>query len=140
MAIEKTLVLIKPDAFQAKHTGDILKIYEANGLKILAMRVMKMTKEVAAKHYVEHIGRKYYPELEAFMTSGPIVAMILSGENAIAKVRELNGATDPQQAAEGTIRKLYAKDKGENAVHASDSPESAAREMPIFFNQTEVFE
>ncbi len=138
--MEKTLVLIKPDAFKAHHTGDIIKIYEENGLSLLAMRMMKMTAEVAAKHYEEHIGRPYYDELASFMTSGPIVAMVLCGDNAIQKVRDLNGKTDPKEAAEGTIRKLYAASKGENAVHASDSPESAAREIHIFFNETEIFD
>lgn len=138
--MEKTLVLVKPDAFKAHHTGDIVKRYEGEGLQLLAMRMMKMTKEVAAKHYEEHIGRPYYGELETFMTSGPIVAMVLAGEGAIAKVREINGKTDPAEAAEGTIRKLYAASKGENAVHASDSPESAAREIHIFFNETEIFD
>ena len=138
--MEKTLVLVKPDAFKGGHTGDIIKRYEDEGLKLLAVRMMKMTKEVAAKHYVEHIGRPYYEELETFMTSGPIVAMVLEGEGAIAKVRAVNGATDPKEAAEGTIRKLYAASKGENAVHASDSPESAAREIHIFFNETEIFD
>ena len=140
MAMEKTLVLVKPDAYQAGHTGDIIKIYENAGLKILAMRLMKMTKEVAAKHYVEHIGRPYYGELESFMTSAPIVAMVLAGEDAIAKVRELNGKTDPKEAAEGTIRKLYAASKGENAVHASDAPEPAAREIAIFVDGTDNLE
>lgn len=138
--MEKTLVLIKPDAFKARHTGDIIRLYEEKGLSLLAVRMMKMTKEVAAKHYEEHIGRPYYGELESFMTSGPIVAMVLAGEGAIAKVREINGKTDPKEAAEGTIRKLYAASKGENAVHASDSPESAAREIHIFFNETEIFD
>lgn len=138
--MEKTLVLVKPDAFKASHTGDIVKRYEDEGLRLLALRMMKMTKEVAAKHYVEHIGRPYYGELEAFMTSGPIVAMVLAGEGAIEKVRELNGKTDPKEAAEGTIRKLYAASKGENAVHASDSPESAAREIHIFFSEAEIFD
>lgn len=138
--MEKTLVLVKPDAFKAHHTGDIVKLYEEKGLQLCAMRLMKMTKEVAAKHYEEHIGRPYYGELESFMTSGPIVAMVLAGEGAIAKVREINGKTDPAEAAEGTIRKLYAASKGENAVHASDSPESAAREIHIFFNETEIFD
>ena len=138
--MEKTLVLIKPDAFADKHTGDIIKIYEENGLSLLAMRMMKMTKEVAAKHYAEHIGRPYYEELETFMVSAPIVAMVLGGDNAIAKVRELHGKTDPKEAAPGTVRALYARSKGENAVHASDSPESAAREIHIFFNETEIFD
>ena len=138
--MEKTLVLVKPDAFKGRHTGDIIKIYEDAGLRLAAVRMMKMTKEVAAKHYEEHIGRPYYAELESFMTSGPIVAMVLAGDNAIAKVRDINGKTDPKEAAEGTIRKLYAASKGENAVHASDSPESAAREIHIFFNETEIFD
>jgi nucleoside-diphosphate kinase len=138
--MEKTLVLVKPEAFKAHHTGYIVKRYEDEGLQLLAMRMMKMTKDVAAKHYEEHIGRPYYGELETFMTSRPIVAMVLAGEGAIAKVREINGKTDPAEAAEGTIRKLYAASKGENAVHASDSPESAAREIHIFFNETEIFD
>ena len=138
--MEKTLVLVKPDAFKNHHTGDIVKLYEEKGLQLLAMRMMKMTKEVAAKHYEEHIGRPYYAELESFMTSGPIVAMVLAGDNAIAKVRERNGETDPKEAAPGTIRAMYAESKGCNAVHASDSPESAAREIHIFFNETEIFD
>ncbi|MFC2343548.1 MAG: nucleoside-diphosphate kinase [Negativicutes bacterium] len=138
--MEKTLVLIKPDAYKKHHTGDIIKRYEDEGLTILAMRLMKMTKEVAAKHYEEHIGRPYYAELESFMTSGPIVAMVLAGKDVIRKVRDLNGKTDPKEAAPGTIRQLYAASKGENAVHASDSPESAAREIHIFFNETEIFD
>ena len=138
--MEKTLVFIKPDAFKGHHTGDIIKLYEEKGLHLLAMRLMKMTKEVAAKHYEEHIGRPYYKELETFMLSGPIVAMVLAGDDAIQKVRDLNGKTDPKEAAPGTIRQLYAASKGENAVHASDSPESAAREIHIFFNETEIFD
>jgi len=138
--MEKTLVLIKPDAYKKHHTGDIIKRYEDEGLTILAMRLMKMTKEVAAKHYEEHIGRPYYAELESFMMSGPIVAMVLAGKDVIRKVRDLNGKTDPKEAAPGTIRQLYAASKGENAVHASDSPESAAREIHIFFNETEIFD
>ena len=138
--MEKTLVLIKPDAYKKHHTGDIIKRYEDEGLTILAMRLMKMTKEVAAKHYEEHIGRPNYAELESFMTSGPIVAMVLAGKDVIRKVRDLNGKTDPKEAAPGTIRQLYAASKGENAVHASDSPESAAREIHIFFNETEIFD
>ena len=138
--MEKTLVLIKPDAFKGHHTGEIIKLYEEKGLHLLAMRLMKMTKEVAAKHYEEHIGRPYYKELETFMLSGPIVAMVLAGDDAIQKVRDLNGKTDPKEAAPGTIRQLYAASKGENAVHASDSPESAAREIHIFFNETEIFD
>ena len=138
--MEKTLVLIKPDAFGQNHAGDIIKIYEDAGFKILAAKVMKMTPELAAKHYVEHIGRPYYPALVEFMTSAPIMALVVGGDNVIKKVRELNGATNPAEAAEGTVRKLFAADKTHNAVHASDSPESAAREIPIFFSAIEMFD
>lgn len=137
--MEKTLVLIKPDAFGKNHAGAILKIYEDAGFKILAAKVMMMTEAVAAKHYAEHIGRPYYPALVEFMTSAPIMAVVLAGDDVIKKVRELNGATNPAEAAEGTIRKLYAQDKTKNAVHASDSSASAAREIPIFFSECEIF-
>ncbi len=138
--IENTLVLIKPDAFSKKYTGKILTCYEENGLTIKALKLLKMTPELAAKHYAEHIGKNFYDELVGFMTSAPLVAMVLTGENAIATVRTLNGATNPEKAAAGTIRKEYAQNMQHNAVHASDSPESAAREIHIFFNETEIFD
>ncbi len=138
--MEKTLVLIKPDAFLGQHTGDILKIYEENGLRIAAMKVLKMDEHLAALHYEEHIGRPYYADLASFMTSGPIVAMVLEGEDAIKRVREINGKTDPKEAAEGTIRRLFAASKSRNAVHASDSPASAAREIKNFFSSIEIFD
>ena len=138
--MEKTLVLIKPDAFGKNHSGDILKLYEDAGFKIVAAKVMQMTEALAAKHYVEHIGRPYYPALVEFMTSAPLMAVVLGGDNVIKKVRELNGATNPAEAAEGTVRKLFAEDKTHNAVHASDSPDSAAREIPIFFSACEIFD
>lgn len=138
--MEETLVLIKPDAVRAKHIGDIIKIYEEKGLKILAMKMLKMDERLASKHYAEHVGRDYYDDLMGFMTSGPIVAMVLQGEGAIANVRAINGKTNPAQAAEGTIRKLYAASGTRNAVHASDSPENAKREISIFFNAAEIFD
>ena len=138
--MEKTLVLIKPDAFGNNHAGDILKIYEDAGFKIIAAKVMRMTPELAAKHYAEHIGRPFYPSLVEFMTAAPLMALVLRGEDVIKRVRELNGATNPAEAAEGTVRKLFAADKTHNAVHASDSPESAAREIPIFFSACEMFD
>ena len=137
--MEKTLILIKPDAFGKGHSGDILKRYEDEGFKIIAAKVMQMDKKIAASHYVEHIGRPYYEELVEFMTSAPIMAIVLGGENVIKRVREINGATNPANAAEGTIRKLYAENGSKNAVHASDSPESAAREIKIFFSEVEMF-
>jgi nucleoside-diphosphate kinase len=140
MKMEKTLVLIKPDAFKKHHTGDIIRRYEEEGFQIVAMKLMKMDERLASIHYAEHIGRPYYEDLKSFMTSGPIVAMVLEGEDAIKRVRKLNGKTNPAEAEEGTIRRMYAESGSRNAVHASDSPESAAREIPIFFNQTEIFE
>ena len=138
--MEKTLVLIKPDAVRGKHIGDIVKMYEEKGLKILAMKMLQMDEKLASKHYEEHIGRPYYDDLMGFMTSGPIIAMVLEGEGAIANVRAINGKTNPAEAAEGTIRKLYAASGSRNAVHASDSPENAAREISIFFNASEIFD
>ena len=135
--MEKTLVLIKPDAFADGHSGDIIARYESEGFRIAALKLMMMTPAIAAKHYVEHIGRPYYEGLVEFMTSAPLIAMVLEGENVIKRVREINGATNPVNAAEGTIRKLYARDGSKNAVHASDSPSSAAREIAIFFSELE---
>lgn len=138
--MEKTLVLIKPDAFREHHIGDIFKIYEEAGLDVLAVKMLKMDEKLASQHYVEHIGRPYYEDLVGFMTSGPIIAMVLAGENAIANVRKINGKTNPAEADEGTIRKLYAASGSRNAVHASDSPESAAREISLYFSATEIFD
>lgn len=138
--MEKTLVLIKPDAFGQGHCGDILKMYEREGFKICAAKILKMDKKIAASHYVEHIGRPYYEGLVEFMTSDPLMALVLSGENVIKRVREINGATNPANAAEGTVRKLYAENGSKNAVHASDSPESAEREIKIYFSELEIFE
>ena len=137
--MEKTLVLIKPDAFGKGHSGDILKRYEDEGFKIIAAKVMQMDERLAASHYAEHIGRPYYDELVKFMTSAPLMALVLGGENVIKRVREINGATNPANAAEGTIRKLYAENGSKNAVHASDSPENAKREISIFFSEVEQF-
>ena len=138
--MEQTLVLIKPDAFAKHYSGDIIKRYESEGFRIVAMKLLQMTEKLAAKHYVEHIGRPYYEDLVSFMTSAPLIAMVLEGEQVISRVREINGKTNPKDAAEGTIRKLYAENGSRNAVHASDSPESAAREISIFFNATEIYE
>lgn len=137
--MESTLVLIKPDAFGKGYTGEILKRYEAQGLKIQAMKLLKMTPELAEKHYAEHVGKGFYPELVEFMTSAPLVALVLAGEGAIAKVRALNGATNPEKAEPGTIRADFAESMSFNAVHASDSLENANREISIFFNQAEIF-
>jgi len=137
--IESTLVLIKPDAFAKHYTGDIIKRYEEAGLQISAMKLLQMTPQLAAKHYAEHVGREYYEGLASFMTSAPLIAMVLRGEDAIERVRQLNGVTDPAKAVPGTIRHDFAESTRHNAVHASDGPESAVREIHIFFNETEIY-
>ena len=138
--MEKTLVLIKPDAFAKHHSGDIIKRYEQEGFRIVGMKLLKMDERLASIHYAEHIGRPYYNDLVSFMTSAPLIAMVLEGEKAIERVRELHGKTNPAEAAEGTIRKLFATSGSRNAVHASDSPENAQREIHIFFNETELWD
>lgn len=138
--MEKTLVLIKPDAFANHNSGDIIKRYEQEGFRIVAMKLLKMDERLAAIHYEEHIGRPYYADLSGFMTSAPLIALVLEGEDAIARIRKLHGKTNPAEAEEGTIRKQFATNGRRNAVHASDSPENAEREIHIFFNETEIFD
>ncbi|KMT21082.1 nucleoside-diphosphate kinase [Clostridium cylindrosporum] len=131
--MEKTLVLIKPDAVERNFVGKILALYEENGLKITELKMLNATEELAKTHYAEHVEKPFFPEILAYITRSPIVALILEGEDAIAKVRAINGSTDPKEAAEGTVRNLYAVSKSENSVHASDSVESAEREIKIWF-------
>ncbi|MEY2586312.1 MAG: hypothetical protein RLY11_161 [Bacteroidota bacterium] len=133
----RTFTMIKPDAFGAGHAGSILKHIENAGFKIKAMKLTKLTAEKAGEFYAVHKERPFYGELVEFMSSGPIVAAILEKDNAVADFRTLIGATNPAQAAEGTIRKLYAKSVGENAVHGSDSDENAAIEGNFFFSAFE---
>lgn len=133
--MEKTLVLIKPDAVERGLTEEILKIYDSvEGITIIDKKQVQATREIAAKHYFEHEGRPYFEDLMEFITRSPIDALIIEGENVIKKVREINGATDPKLAEEGTIRNKFALSKNENCVHASDSIESAAREIGIWFS------
>lgn len=133
----RTFTMIKPDAFAAGHTGSILKHIEAAGFKIIAMKLIRLSAEKAGEFYAVHKERPFYGELVSFMSSGPIVAAILEKENAVADFRSLIGATNPAQAADGTIRKLYAKSVGENAIHGSDSDENAAIEGNFFFSAFE---
>ena len=133
----RTFTMIKPDAFAAGHTGSILKHIEAAGFKIIAMKLIRLSAEKAGEFYAVHKERPFYGELVSFMSSGPIVAAILEKENAVADFRALIGATNPAQAADGTIRKLYAKSVGENAIHGSDSDENAAIEGNFFFSAFE---
>lgn len=131
--VERSLVLIKPDAVERNLIGRILSIYEENGLKIVAIKGIKAPKSVAELHYAEHNGRPYFEELINYITRSPIVALVLEGENAIKQVRRLNGCTNPNDAEEGTIRKLFAMSKNENSVHGSDCIENAKREISIWF-------
>ena len=130
---ERTLVLIKPDAVRRALVGEVLGRFERKGLTIVAMDQRTIDGETADRHYAEHVERDFYPPLRAFITSGPLVAMVLEGDQAVAVVRGINGATDGRAAAAGTIRGDLSLSNRENLVHASDSAESAAREIGIFF-------
>lgn len=130
---EKTLVLIKPDAVERNLIGRILVEYERNGLKVLDMKLMKASIDLAEKHYAEHNGKPFFNRLVTYLTRSPIVALVLEGENAISRVRALNGTTDPETSPDNTIRALYGLSLSENTVHASDSKESAVRERSIWF-------
>jgi nucleoside-diphosphate kinase len=140
MAIEKTFSIIKPNATADNNIGNIISIFESKGLRIAAAKFTQLSKEKAEGFYIEHKERPFFGELVDFMTSGPVMLMCLEGENAVAANREIMGATNPAEAAEGTIRKLYAKSIGENAVHGSDSPESAERELAYFFEKNELID
>jgi len=136
--MERTLVMIKPDGVERNLIGKVISIFEEKGLKVVALKKVRLSKEQAKAFYIVHKERPFYEDLTNYMSSGPIVAMVLEGENAIKRVREIMGATDPKEAAEGTIRKLYGLDKEKNTVHGSDSPESAAREIAFFFSEYEL--
>jgi len=138
MAVERTLVLAKPDAVRKNVVGKIIARFEDEGFKLVALKKLKLTKEQAGQFYIVHKERPFYDELCEFMSSGPIVAMVWEGENAITRVRAIMGATDPAKAEEGTLRKLYGSNVGENAVHGSDSVESANYEIPFFFSGLEL--
>ncbi len=133
MAIERSLFIVKPDAVSRNLVGRILAHVEERGFRIVEARMTKLTREQCQEFYAEHVGKGFFNELVDFMTSGPVVLTCLEREDAVAKLREAIGATDPAQAAEGTVRRLYAESKGRNSVHASDSPASADREVKLFF-------
>ncbi len=139
MAIERTLSMIKPDATRKNLAGKILARFEEEGLRVAAIRKQHLSKREAEGFYAVHAARPFFGELVEFMMSGPSYAIVLEGENAILKNREIMGATDPAEAAPNTLRALYADSKGENAVHGSDSAENAAIEIAYFFRSTEVF-
>ncbi len=131
--MERTLILVKPDAFARNLTGEIIARFERKGLRLAALEQMTISRELASKHYAEHEGKPFYEELVSFITSGPLVAMVFEGEQAVVAARQVIGATNPLQANTGSIRGDYAIEVGQNMVHGSDSPESAAREVALFF-------
>lgn len=140
MSTEKTFAIVKPDAVEKNHIGEILAIIEKNGLKVRALRMMTMTRPIAEGFYHVHKERPFFGELVDFMTRGPCVVMVLEGPNAIAKWRDLMGATDPAKAADGTIRKLFGANVGENASHGSDGSDTARFEISWFFPGYDVAE
>jgi nucleoside-diphosphate kinase len=131
--MEQTLILVKPDAFARNLTGEIIARFERKGLCLVALTHMTMTLELAGRHYAEHVGKPFFEELVTFITSGPLVAMVLEGDQAVEAARQVIGATNPLQASTGSIRGDYAIAVGQNMVHGSDSNESAAREVALFF-------
>ena len=138
MALQRTFSILKPDATARNLTGAVNTVIEAAGLRIVAQKRIHMTREQAGTFYSVHSARPFFGELVDFMTSGPVVVQVLEGDNAISKYREVMGATNPANADEGTIRKLFAKSVGENTVHGSDAPETAAIEIAQFFSGNEI--
>ncbi len=139
MPLERTFAIIKPDAVQDGHMGEILATIEQSGLKIVGLKLVRLTPALCQGFYHEHVGKGFYAGLEAFMIEGPVAVMVLEGENAILRWRDLMGATDPAKAAEGTLRKRFGANIGRNATHGSDKPESAAFEVNYFFNAFEQY-
>jgi nucleoside-diphosphate kinase len=139
MAIERTFSIIKPDAVERNLVGKIVAHFESNGLKVIAMRMAHLSQKEAEGFYAVHKERGFFKDLVSFMVSSPVVLQVLEGENAVAKNRELMGATNPANAAEGTIRKLYAEGIERNSVHGSDSQDNAKQEIAYFFPQSQVF-
>ena len=136
--VERTLSIIKPDCVAAKNSGKVISMLEENGFDIVAMKKVWLTKQQAEKFYIVHKERPFYDSLTTFMSEGPIIVMVLEKENAIEDYRKLMGATNPQEAADGTIRKLFGSNIERNAVHGSDSKESADYEINFFFNELEI--
>jgi nucleoside-diphosphate kinase len=136
--LQRTFVMIKPDAFARGLSGEIVGRLEARGFVLRGMRLMRVTEELADRHYEEHIGKPFYPELLEFITSGPVIAMVVEGPDAVSTVRTMMGATNPLDSAPGTIRGDFALEIGQNIIHGSDSPESAEREIAIYFSADQL--
>ena len=137
--MEKTLVLVKPDGVENCHAGAILARLEATGVKLAAVRMLKISRETAERHYAVHKERPFFGSVVSYITSGPVVAAVFEGEDAVAKVRKAMGATDPAKAEPGTIRKDFAENIERNAVHGSDSPETAKFELSLYFKPEDIF-
>ena len=138
--MEKTLVLVKPDGVRRGLSGEIIARFENRGLQIVALKLMQISRTMAEKHYAEHVGKPFFDSLVEFITSGPVVAMVVKGDHAIRAVRAMMGATNPLEAVPGTIRGDFALVMSENVIHGSDGAESAAREIDAFFASTEIFD
>jgi nucleoside-diphosphate kinase len=137
-SVERTYLMVKPDGVQRGLCGEIVNRFEKKGLKLVAMKLMVIPKDVAENHYGEHKGKKFYDSLISYITSGPVLAMVWEGDNAVAVCRNMMGKTNPQESAPGTIRGDYGMQTGMNLIHGSDSPESAEREIKIFFKPEEL--
>ena len=138
MATERSFVLFKPDAVQRRLVGELYSRFERRGLKIVGLKMLSVTKELAARHYEEHLSKPFYPLLEEFITAGPVVALVVEGPQAISVVRTMLGSTNGREAAPGTIRGDYGISRQMNLVHGSDGPEAAAREIAIYFSESEL--
>ena len=138
--MERTLSIVKPDGVQKHLIGEVIKRFEGRGLKVIGLKMISMNKKEAERFYAVHRGKPFFESLTTFMSSGPSVVMVLEGEGAIAKTRELMGATDPKQAKIGTLRQQFAANIEKNVVHGSDAPETATFEIKYFFNGLEMFE
>ncbi len=139
MAIERTLILFKPDAVQRRLCGELLSRIERKGFKIVGLKMLQVTPELSKKHYAEHVDKPFYPQLEQFITSGPIVALCVEGQQAIEVMRGMMGKTNGCEAAPGTIRGDFSCSRQMNLIHGSDGPEAAAREIGIYFREDEIF-
>ena len=139
MGVERTLILFKPDAVQRRLCGQLLSRIEARGLRIVGLKMLQVTPELSKKHYAEHVSKPFYPHLESFIISGPIIALAVEGPEAIRVMRETMGKTNSRDAAPGTIRGDYSVSRQMNLIHGSDGPEAAARELALYFQPSELF-
>lgn len=138
--MERTYVMVKPDGVQRNLVGEIITRFEKKGFKIAALKMLQLDRAMAEKHYAEHIGKPFFEALASYITSGPVVAMVLEGKDVVATARAMNGATNPANAGPGTIRGDFAIEVGRNVIHGSDSVESASREIAIYFSEKEICE